>query len=146
MAKKFLGIHVIAELHGCNPEILNNPELITQILLKAAKDAKVTVVDYITKKFEPQGVSAVVVISESHITIHTWPEIEYAALDFYTCGEEDPEKAVREIAKDLGTREMTIFKATRGNINKIKKILKQKRENGEDGKNETRAKQIQVLL
>ncbi len=124
MSRDFLGRHVIAELHGCDPDLLDDAEFITNILLKAAHDTRVTVVDYVVRKFEPQGVSAVVIISESHITIHTWPELRYAALDFYTCGDEDPENAVRQIADSLRTKNLTIFKANRGNVKKIHRVLR----------------------
>jgi len=125
MRRNFLGRHVIAELHGCDADLLDDAEFITNILLKSARDTKVTVVDYVVRKFEPQGVSVVVIISESHITIHTWPELKYAALDFYTCGKEDPENAVREIAHALKTKNLIMVKANRGSIKKIKKVIQE---------------------
>jgi len=125
MRRNFLGRHVIAELHGCDAHLLDDAEFIKNILLKSARDTKVTVVDYVVRKFEPQGVSVVVIISESHITIHTWPELKYAALDFYTCGKEDPENAVREIARALKTKNLIMVKANRGSIKKIKKVIQE---------------------
>lgn len=145
MAKKFLGIHIIAELHGCDPALLDDEKYITDALLKAAKDVKVTVVDYVVRKFEPQGVSVVVIISESHITIHTWPELKYAALDFYTCGKEDPETAVMEIVKKLGAKDFIIFRAERGDMRKIRSAIStsENKDLKDDGQ---RSKHIQVLL
>ncbi|MCS7213278.1 MAG: adenosylmethionine decarboxylase [Candidatus Calescibacterium sp.] len=143
MAKKFLGIHIIAELHGCDPVLLDDEKYITDILLQAAKDTKVTVVDYVTRKFDPQGVSVVIIVSESHIAIHTWPELRYAALDFYTCGEEDPESAVREVAEKLGTKDFVLFRAERGNVRKIRNINSKIKEIGDADK---RSEQIQILL
>lgn len=144
MAKKFLGIHIIAELHGCDPALLDDEKFITNILLQAAKETKVTVVDYVTRKFEPQGVSVVIIVSESHIAIHTWPELRYAALDFYTCGQEDPENAVREIAAKLETKDLTIFRAERGNIRKIRSVNSKVEKGIQDGSK--RSEQIQVLF
>lgn len=159
MERKSLGIHIIAELYGCNPALLDNEKFILDALIKAAKNTKVTIIDHISQKFEPQGVSAVVIISESHVAIHTWPEFSYAALDFYTCGQEDPEPAVREIAESFKAKDITIFRTERGNIEKIKLSLRKKKEIkkykreeiitdvGENGESEkTRTTEIQILL
>jgi len=142
--KKFLGTHIIAELYGCDPVLLDDVEFITSTLIKSAEKVRVTVLDYATRKFEPQGVSAIVIISESHIAIHTWPELKYAALDFYTCGEEDPEPAVREIARKFKTKELVLFRADRGNISKIEKIMKSNRK--DRGNEEIRTDEMQILL
>jgi S-adenosylmethionine decarboxylase len=142
--RKFLGTHIIAELYGCDPVLLDDVEFITSTLIKSAEKTKVTVVDYATRKFEPQGVSAIIIISESHIAIHTWPELKYAALDFYTCGEEDPEPAVREIARKFKTKELVLFRADRGNISKIEKIMRSNIKNREN--EEIRTDEMQVLL
>ncbi len=144
MEKKFLGTHIIAELYGCDPVLLDDVEFITSTLIKSAEKVRVTVLDYATRKFEPQGVSAIVIISESHIAIHTWPELKYAALDFYTCGEEDPEPAVREIARKFKTKELVLFRADRGNISKIEKIMKSNRK--DRGNEEIRTDEMQILL
>jgi S-adenosylmethionine decarboxylase len=122
--------------------LLDDVEFITSTLLESAEKTKVTVVDYVSRKFEPQGVSVVVIISESHITIHTWPEFKYAALDFYTCGEEDPEPAVREIAQKFKTKELVLFRADRGNISKVRKLMKRKLK----GDEQIRTDEMQILL
>lgn len=145
MAKKFLGVHIIAELHGCDPALLDDEKFITDILLQAAKETKVTVVDCVSRKFEPQGISVVVIVSESHIAIHTWPELRYAALDFYTCGEEDPEEAVRRISEKLDTKDLILFRAERGNVRKIKSINTKINREIPDGADK-RSEQIQILL
>lgn len=82
-----LGKHVIAELYDCDRDIINDHELVQEILLTAAERAGATVIKPVFHKFNPHGVSGVVVISESHITIHTWPEYGYCALDIFTCGD-----------------------------------------------------------
>lgn len=84
---KTLGRHIMAELSNCDPEILGNLEQIRRIMIQAAKEANAQVREVIFHKFSPQGISGVVVIAESHLSIHTWPEYGYAAIDIYTCGE-----------------------------------------------------------
>jgi S-adenosylmethionine decarboxylase len=83
----YLGRHVLAEFFGCNSNILNNVTLIEQILKDAARACGATIVQSCFHLFNPYGVSGVVIIAESHLTVHTWPEAGYAALDFFTCGD-----------------------------------------------------------
>jgi len=80
-----LGEHYIIELYDCRQSILDSLEEIKQTLLDAARMAGATIIDQRFHKFSPQGVSGVVVIAESHLSIHTWPEKGYAALDLFTC-------------------------------------------------------------
>ena len=81
-----LGRHVLAEFYGCSPEILNDIVKIEKLMVDAALEAGAEVKEVIFHQFSPQGVSGVVVISESHLAIHTWPEFGYAAIDVFTCG------------------------------------------------------------
>ena len=80
-----LGYHTLIELYNCNPTKINNTKLVEETLLKAAEIANLSVVKSTIHHFNPIGVSGVVVIKESHIAIHTWPEYNYVALDFFTC-------------------------------------------------------------
>ena len=82
-----LGYQTLIELHGCNFEKINNSSLVEKTLLESAKIAKLTVVNSTLHNFSPIGVSGVLVIEESHIAIHTWPEHNYVALDFFTCND-----------------------------------------------------------
>jgi S-adenosylmethionine decarboxylase len=82
-----LGKHVIAELYGCDSEIINNQELIEDFMLEAVELSGATIVQPVFHKFSPHGVSGMVVVSESHFAIHTWPEYGYCALDIFTCGD-----------------------------------------------------------
>jgi len=82
-----LGTHLLLEMVGCKPEFLDNKEEICSALLRAATKARATVLGNSFHKFSPQGVSGVVVIAESHLSIHTWPEFGYAAVDVFTCGD-----------------------------------------------------------
>lgn len=82
-----LGRHVLAEINGCSFDILNDREKVEAIMVNAALEAGAEVREVVFHKFSPQGVSGVVVISESHLAIHTWPELGYAAVDVFTCGD-----------------------------------------------------------
>ena len=84
-----LGRHVLAELYGCAFEALDDLEQVQQHMKDAALVAGAEIRECVFHKFSPQGVSGVVVISESHLAIHTWPELGYAAVDVFTCGEKD---------------------------------------------------------
>lgn len=84
------------EYSGCDPVVLDDLELIRNLMLKAAAAAGTVVVGSLFKPFQPQGVTGVLVIEESHLSIHTWPEHGYAAVDFFTCGH-----GVAEFAHDV---------------------------------------------
>ena len=81
-----VGRHVIAELLGGNPNLLNDERYLRAALKEAAERAGGTVLDVTSHKFTPQGVTALALLSESHISIHTWPEHGYSAVDVFTCG------------------------------------------------------------
>lgn len=81
-----LGRHILVEFFECSPEILNDVIVIEESMVAAAKEAQATVINSTFHHFSPYGVSGVVVIQESHLAIHTWPEFRYAAVDIFTCG------------------------------------------------------------
>ncbi len=81
-----LGKHIIVELSGCSEEEINDILKVEDLMNQAAKKANANIIKSVFHKFSPMGVSGVVVISESHLSIHTWPELGYAAIDIYTCG------------------------------------------------------------
>ena len=78
--------HLLLELYRCDREKLNDESFLRCILNRAAKLANATVLNLISNKFEPQGVTAIALLAESHISIHTWPESNYSAVDIFTCG------------------------------------------------------------
>ena len=78
--------HFLLELYRCDSEKLNDESFLRCILNRAAKLAKAKVLNLISNKFEPQGVTAIALLAESHISIHTWPESNYSAVDIFTCG------------------------------------------------------------
>jgi len=90
-------------------------ERVQRILVNAAEAAKVHVWSISFHRFHPKGVSGVVVISESHLSVHTWPELGYVALDIYTCGSNSkPEAAVEYALREFGAEELHITEMTRG--------------------------------
>jgi S-adenosylmethionine decarboxylase len=105
----------LCELSGCDPNILTDVEGVEEILKAAALKANATVVTTAFHRFQPHGVSGVVVIEESHLSIHTWPEAGYAAMDFYTCGAHtNPWAACEYAAQMLRARSMRTTEVKRG--------------------------------
>lgn len=82
-----LGKHILAEFYGCSFERLNDAELLGRASLDAVQRSGATIMSHHVQPFEPQGVSGVIVIAESHLSFHTWPEHGYAAVDYFTCGD-----------------------------------------------------------
>jgi S-adenosylmethionine decarboxylase len=110
-----MGRHVIAELWGCSAEKLNDLQGIERIMVNAALEAGAEVREVAFHKFAPQGVSGVVIISESHLTIHSFPEHGYASIDVYTCGDRiDPNVACDFITKSLGATRLESIEVPRG--------------------------------
>lgn len=98
----YLGRHLLAEFYDCNSNVLNNVGLIESLMEQAAVACGATVVQKNFHMFNPYGVSGVVIIAESHLAIHTWPELGYAAVDLFTCGEScDPQIAYEYLRKGL---------------------------------------------
>ncbi|MEB1807753.1 MAG: adenosylmethionine decarboxylase [Bacillaceae bacterium] len=110
-----MGRHVIAELWGCNVEKLNDINFIERVFVDAALESGAEVREVAFHKFAPHGVSGVVIISESHLTIHSFPEHGYASIDVYTCGDRiDPNVASDYISKALQATTSEILEVPRG--------------------------------
>ncbi len=110
-----LGRHVLAEVYGCDFSTLNDLEKIREIFVSAALSAGAEVRETAFHRFSPQGVSGVVVISESHLAIHTWPELGYAAVDVFTCGDRvDPWVALDAVVKSLNAEDVQASEFKRG--------------------------------
>jgi S-adenosylmethionine decarboxylase len=104
-----LGRQLTIEYYDCAPQALLDPNEIEKIFLKAAHESHATVISSSFHNFEPQGVSGVVIIAESHFTVHAWPEHDYAAVDIFTCGDSiDLEKAVDSLATSLGSENVVV--------------------------------------
>jgi S-adenosylmethionine decarboxylase len=106
-----VGAHVLADFWGCQFEKLDDAELLMNSLRQAAKIAKMTILGEESFKFSPQGFTGILLLSESHISIHTYPEQGYAAVDVYTCGDGMTEKAIdylKEILQPTNVKEMQV--------------------------------------
>ena len=107
--KGIIGKHCILELYECDTGKLNDEAFIRTTLSTAAKSAGATLINLITHHFEPQGVTGLALLAESHISIHTWPESRYAAVDVFTCGDHTmPEKACEFIFSELAAKEYSL--------------------------------------
>jgi S-adenosylmethionine decarboxylase proenzyme len=82
-----LSQHVLVDLYECDVELLDDLEYVRQTLVDSAEKMNCTVLKEAFHRFSPQGVSGVLVIAESHLSIHTWPEKRFCALDLFTCGD-----------------------------------------------------------
>ncbi len=114
MNMETIGRHVISELWGCDLSKLNDMNQIEQIFVDAALRSGAEVREVAFHKFAPQGVSGVVIISESHLTIHSFPEHGYASIDVYTCGDLDPNIAADFIAEALNAQVREHIEIPRG--------------------------------
>ena len=110
-----LGTHVLLELRDCDPQLLNDLTYIRRELLRAASAVDAHVVGESFHQFTPQGVTGILSIAESHISIHTWPEHRYAAADVFTCGDRTmPERAAAVIIDALRCQDPQITQIRRG--------------------------------
>ena len=110
-----LGTHVLLELRDCDPELLDDLDYIREELLTAAAQVGAHVVGESFHQFAPQGVTGILSIAESHISIHTWPELGYAAADIFTCGDQTmPDRATKSIVAALRCRDPQITQIRRG--------------------------------
>ncbi len=109
------GTHLIAELAECDQEALNNEKFLREILREAAQIAGATVLSIHSHKFTPTGVTAFALLAESHISIHTWPELGYAAVDAFTCGQSmRTELAIESVAHALDSKNTKVVTVKRG--------------------------------
>jgi S-adenosylmethionine decarboxylase len=110
-----LGTHLLLELRDCNPKTLGSLQFVQDTLKNAALEAKATIVEVAFHEFSPFGVSGMVVIAESHLAIHTWPEYGYAAVDVFTCGDLiDPRVAANYLIEKFECRNPSIIEMKRG--------------------------------
>lgn len=114
-----LGQHVLAEFFECDPNILNSIDKVEKYMVDAALECGATIVQKCFHMFNPYGVSGVVIISESHLAIHTWPELGYAAVDLFTCGDKcDPKVSYEFLKKKFHCQNATFTELKRGILNK----------------------------
>ena len=122
-----LGRHLLTEFYGCDRKTLNDSDRIKKIMEEAAITSGASIVQSVFHLFKPHGVSGVVVIAESHLTIHTWPEYRYSAVDIFTCGEEvDPWRAHHYLKEKLGAGSTSTVEMLRGRIDSHGEELRHK--------------------
>jgi S-adenosylmethionine decarboxylase len=110
-----LGRHLLLELYDCSSEVLNSLESVKTAMVEAAKRAEATIIDVVFHEFNPFGISGVVVISESHLSIHTWPEHRYAAVDIFSCGDTlKPAEAATYLVGQFGASRASCVEVRRG--------------------------------
>jgi S-adenosylmethionine decarboxylase len=110
-----LGRHLLVELHECDPLALDDLDLVRDTLVEAADRLRSTVLDVSTHKFDPIGCTAIVMIAESHLSIHTWPEHRYAAMDIFTCSQSmQPADVVGFISARLQSKNVQTVEVNRG--------------------------------
>lgn len=109
-----LATHLLLELHGVEPSLLNDVDSLKRALLMGVEAARCTLLGVVAHKFEPQGASVVVLVAESHLSIHTWPECNYAAVDIFTCGNALPREGVKPILEALAPRSYELREIARG--------------------------------
>jgi len=116
-----VGKHLVLELKDCDRDRLSDRDFLKDTLLSACRVAGATILSDSFHSFPPYGgVSGVVIIAESHFSIHTWPEYGYAAIDIFTCGNRlQPEKAVELLVRELQARDHSILELDRGIINSL---------------------------
>lgn len=118
-----LGRHILVEFIDCKSETLNDVALIESSMVSAARKADATVINSTFHHFSPFGVSGVVVIQESHLAIHTWPEYQYAAVDLFTCGDHvDPWLSFDYLKKSFGATNYSAIEMGRGNLNLLERV------------------------
>jgi len=118
---KSLGRHILVEFSNCNAQVLNDAQAVEEAMITAAKTAGATVINSTFHHFSPWGISGVVVIQESHLAIHTWPEYKYAAVDLFTCGESVDPWVCFEHLKQIFQANYSAMELNRGSLHLIKK-------------------------
>ncbi|MDA8169297.1 MAG: adenosylmethionine decarboxylase [Nitrospiraceae bacterium] len=118
-----LGKHLLIDLRDCSTEVIKDLEQVKDALMQAAKAASATIVDVSFHEFSPFGISGMVVIAESHLSIHTWPEYGYAAVDIFTCGDLiKPEIAAAYLIERFRSKNPSVVEMKRGILSPFEKL------------------------
>ncbi len=117
MNPRALGRHLLIEYYDCSVEVINDRQLVREAMLEAARRANATIVAEVFHTFSPQGISGVVVIAESHIAIHSWPEHRCASVDIFSCSDRMKPEAIIDYLKE-------VFGAGRVDVAEIERGLK----------------------
>jgi len=112
---KALGRQMLVEFYDCDSTRLNDREMLRDAMRQAAVKAGATVIIDVFHEFNPHGISGVVVIAESHLAIHTWPEFGFAAVDLFTCGDDImPDRAMKYLQEKLKAARFSVIELKRG--------------------------------
>ena len=114
-----LGHHLLVEFEGCDAASLADLEQVTSAMLRAAEASGATIITHSFHHFSPHGVSGAVIIAESHLAIHTWPEHGFAAVDFFSCGGVDMDRGLAVLKEAFGARQETRLELERGPLRRI---------------------------
>jgi S-adenosylmethionine decarboxylase proenzyme len=114
-----LGHHLLAEFTGCDPASLADLQGVTAAMLHAAEASGATIVTHSFHHFSPHGVSGAVIIAESHLAIHTWPEHGFAAVDFFSCGAVDMDRGLALLKASFGATGETRLLLERGPLRAV---------------------------
>ena len=118
-----LGRHILVEFFGCESEILNEVSTIETGMVNAAEKAGATVINSTFHHFSPYGVSGVVVIQESHLAIHTWPEYQYSAVDLFTCGDSvNPWVSFDFLKEAFKATSYSALEMRRGSVDQLQRV------------------------
>ena len=112
---KYAGVHLVADFWNGKP--IEDAQNLREILIKAAQEAGATPLEVSIHKFSPQGITGVVLLAESHIAVHSWPEYNYMAIDIFTCGDKSvPRKALEYLEERFQPQKMDKKEIKRGRI------------------------------
>ena len=110
-----LGQHLLVELKHFRPDILQSIDGVSKTMVEAARVAGATIIEVSFHEFSPFGVSGMVIIAESHLSIHTWPEYDYAAVDIFTCGDIlRTVEATQYLIEAFGSKNPSVVEMKRG--------------------------------
>lgn len=114
-----LGRHLLVEFTGCDAAVLADLDRVTAAMLEAARASGATIVTHSFHHFSPHGVSGAVIIAESHLAIHTWPEHGFAAVDYFSCGAVETARAVAFLEAAFGAASTETLCLTRGPLGRL---------------------------
>jgi S-adenosylmethionine decarboxylase len=119
-----LGNHLIIEMYDCQVEAINDAKNVEERLIEAVRISGAKMVQSVIHKFNPHGISGVIVIEESHFSVHTWPEYGYCALDIFTCGDEiDYYSALHYLKNEFQAKNLSVTEMKRGMLDLPVKLL-----------------------
>ena len=124
---RILGRHLLVEYAECQNHRLDDEQYLEQVMQEAVRRSGATIVRSVFHRYAPQGVSGVIVIAESHMSIHTWPEYNYASVDFFTCGQTvDPYRAYEYVREQLDSRNSKVTEEKRGIPSPVDELIDHK--------------------